>query len=84
MKTRSKGQKESSVAGVTGGRRVDRNEIMKRMVYKSLMCSQTRNSNKNMEKLRNGRRDKKYTIMEIEVEIYTYLSNRQNTFSYIF
>ena len=34
-KTRSKGQKESFVAGVTGGRRVDRNEIMKRMVYKA-------------------------------------------------
>lgn len=32
--TRSKGQKESFVAGVTGGRRVDRNEIMKRRVYK--------------------------------------------------
>lgn len=35
-KTRSKGQKESFVAGVAGGRRVDRNEIMKRMVYKKL------------------------------------------------
>ena len=34
-KTRSKGQKESFVADVTGGRRVDRNEIMKRMVYKA-------------------------------------------------
>lgn len=34
-KTRYKGQKESSVAGVTGGRRIDRNEIMKRTVYKA-------------------------------------------------
>ena len=34
-KTRSKGQKESFVAGVAGGRKVDRNEIMKRMVCRA-------------------------------------------------